>query len=83
MTFHSKLISIVTDKGLRGDRSFKVLSTYTPWRKGPFNKGAGYIGGFTFYVCYKCVDRQNMYAPRKTVQVGITRNANVIPWTRH
>jgi len=78
MQLHTRHISIVTDKTWRGCWSFNVLIGY---RKPPFNKGAGYIGGATFYVCWRCVNRANLYQPR-LIQIGITRNANNVPWVQ-
>ena len=79
ITRHWRHVAVVVDRGLRGDWYFKVLGGT---RKPPFNKGAGYIGGFTFFVCWRCVDHLSMYVPRRRLQIGVTRNANRVPWTR-
>ena len=84
MKLYTRHVNIITDKGIHRDWSLKVLvgwRTFT--RQCQFNKGAGYIGGATLYVCWNCVDRKSMYRPRKRLQFGITRNANKVPWTRH
>ena len=81
MVWHSRFVSVVTDSGLINGWSLRVLAgIYAP--NPSFNKGAGYRGGITFYVCWKCVNHKNMYRPRK-LQIGITRNANRVPWTCH
>lgn len=80
MIIHTRNASLITDKGRYGDWYVKVLlGIYRP----PFNKGAGYIGGCTIYVAWRCVDHVDLYRPRRRLQVGITRNANRVPWTRH
>jgi hypothetical protein len=77
MQFHSRNISIITDSA-RGNAWLLTVHAgiYAP----PFNKGAGYIGGFTFYAGRNCRDHRNMYAPRKRYSIGITRNAQRVPW---
>jgi hypothetical protein len=52
-------------------------------RKGPFALGAGYIGGATAYLAINSVGGgKDMYRPR-LLRVGVTRNANRVPYTRH
>lgn len=84
-TYYSKLVNVVFDKGIAGDWSLKVLVGLRAFKPGKqlFSKGAGYIGGATFYVCWKCVDHKSMYRPRRKLQIGVTQNANRVPWTRH
>lgn len=77
---HFRHLTIVVDRGIMRDWRLDLHGgIYRP----PFNKGAGYKGGFTLYVCWNCVDSRSMYRPRRRLQVGITRNANRVPWTRH
>jgi len=81
---YTRYVNIIFDRGIVRDWYFNILVGY---RKPPFNKGAGYIGGATFFLAWNCVDKQSMYRPRRffgiPLQIGITRNANAVPWTRH
>lgn len=49
-----------------------------------FGRGAGYIGGHTAYFGVNCVDTapQRMYWT-KPIQLGLTRNANNVPYCNH
>lgn len=47
-----------------------------------YGPGAGYIGGMTAFFGFRCKDRTrggNIYL-RKLFQMGITRNANIVPY---
>lgn len=76
---YGRHISVVLSRGRYGDWSLNLLAGI---RKPPFNKGAGYRGGFTAFVAWRCVDQSNMYVPCRGLAVGITRNAHRVPWTR-
>lgn len=74
---------MILDYGLRRDWSFSILLGL-PWRKGPFNKGAGYIGGCTAFLARRCKAPQPWLPPYGAVrpwQLGITRNGNSTPCT--
>jgi hypothetical protein len=71
---------LFTSRGMTGD--WKVVLNLGI-HKPPYNLGAGYKGGCTVYVAWKCVDMQSLYVPRKNLQFGITRNSNKVPWTRY
>ena len=54
-----------------------------------YRLGAGYIGGWTFFLALNCVSRYNspdgkrsMWKPR-LLQFGFTRNGNRVPYVRH
>lgn len=79
MTIHTRFLSLITDRGLAGSWMIKVLGGY---RRPPFNKGAGYIGGFTAFITYGARNQGDMYRPAG-LQIGITRNANRVPWLAH
>lgn len=51
------------------------------YRPPPWNMGAGYKGGATFFFAYNCRNRQggNIYLNRR-FQLGITRNWNRVPY---
>lgn len=79
---------IVFSRGRFNDWTLILLGTFKPWRRGPFTRGAGYINGFTIYLGRNVVGREysgnsvSMYQPRPW-RFGITRNGNLVPWTRH
>ena len=79
MTLYTRHVNVFTDRGLNNGWSLQIL---VGWRKPPFNKGAGYIGGATFYLTYGAVNQGDMYRPRG-LQMGFTRNASKVPWLRH
>ncbi len=54
-----------------------------------YGPGAGYVGGWTFYLALNCPDMRQpggvrwMHQYRKMIQIGITRNANRVPYCQH
>lgn len=76
------------DRGIYGDWAVYLLGTFKPWRRGPFSRGAGYKNGFTIYLGRNVVGREyygnsvSMYQARGW-RFGMTRNGNLVPWTRH
>ena len=81
-TFYSRFVNIIFDRGLlKGAWLLTVLvGTHRSW------KGAGYIGGATFYLGNKTQGRYPNgtvnYRPSKFV-FGFTRNGNAVPWLTH
>ena len=76
---YTRHVNIIFDRGMLRDWYFEIL---VGWRNPPFNKGAGYKGGATFYIAWRCRDRDHLYRPR-LFQMGITQNGNRTPWTSH
>lgn len=87
MVKYFRFASIIADKGLHNDRKLIIhvgirafsLNRYTR----QFSLGAGYKGGATLYACWNCVTRDNRYKPTRKLRIGITRNCNNVPYTRH
>ena len=73
-------LKVSRDSGLRRSKMAKI-------NKG---KGAGYIGGWTMFWSSNCPirDRRNRPSRRLTFRLGrfylgLTRNANIIPYCTH
>jgi hypothetical protein len=72
---HTRFVSVIVDRTYRGSFNIDIHMGY---RRPPFNKGAGYIGGATLYFAWRCRNIENQYRP-SWLQIGITRNANKVP----
>lgn len=72
-------VRLITDKGRIRGRLVKVLfGTNSKWI------GAGYKGGFTIYATWGCGTRYCERGCRLKLgqlELGVTRNANLIPFT--
>lgn len=78
-----RLRGYVSRSWRKGQRAY-ILQVGT--RRGPHAMGAGYIGGFTFYIAFNCIhprasDYLSLY---QTVPFccGVTANGNSIPYSQ-
>lgn len=81
-----------TPKTLNRLRFFWDKGLHRHWWKGfrlkvLYGRGAGYIGGWTFYLAWNAGSRNHMRSkfgkmPRK-LELGFTRNANRVPFMSH
>ena len=73
---YSRHLSVVTDRNHSDGWALKLL---VGWKRGPFNKGAGYIGGATFFAVRNGRDPKNYHRKVRGWQFGLTRNAQAVP----